>query len=125
MKLLWLNNIFLHPTTKGGQIRTLEMLRCLSRRHEIHYVAYEDPRSPEGLARAGEYSTRAYGCRKTLSRRFTPEFFLELGRNVFSSRPVLVDRRRSGEMRRLLEKLIAEEKFDAMICDFLTPSINI
>ena len=29
MKLLWVNANFLHPTTKGGQIRTLEMMRRL------------------------------------------------------------------------------------------------
>jgi glycosyltransferase involved in cell wall biosynthesis len=33
MKLLWVNTNFMHPTTKGGQIRTLEMLRQLCRRH--------------------------------------------------------------------------------------------
>jgi hypothetical protein len=52
MKLLWVNTNFMHPTTKGGQIRTLEMLRQLCRRHEIHYVAIEHPLHPEGPARA-------------------------------------------------------------------------
>ena len=61
MKILWVNPNFLHPTTKGGQIRTLEMLRCLRRDHEIHYVAFADPLHPEGPARAGEYATRAGG----------------------------------------------------------------
>ena len=37
MKTLWVNTNFMHPTTKGGQIRTLEMLRHLHRWHEIHY----------------------------------------------------------------------------------------
>ena len=60
MKLLWVNTNFLHPTTKGGQIRTLEMLRHLCRRHDIHYVAIEDPLHPEGPARAKEYCARAY-----------------------------------------------------------------
>ena len=27
MKILWVKSDFLHPTTRGGQIRTLEMLR--------------------------------------------------------------------------------------------------
>ena len=35
MKTLWVNTNFMHPTTKGGQIRTLEMLRHLHQRHEI------------------------------------------------------------------------------------------
>ena len=60
MKVLWVNTNFMHPTTKGGQIRTLEMLRHLNRWHEIHYVAIENPAYPEGPARAHEYSTKSY-----------------------------------------------------------------
>ena len=48
MKVLWVNTNFMHPTTKGGQIRTLEMLLHLHRWHEIHYVALENPALPEG-----------------------------------------------------------------------------
>ena len=44
MKLLWVNTNFLHPTNKGGSIRSLGMLRHLRRRHEIHYAALADPR---------------------------------------------------------------------------------
>ena len=55
MKTLWVNSNFMHPTTKGGQIRTLEMLRHLHRWHEIHYVAIANPAQPEGPARAHEY----------------------------------------------------------------------
>ncbi len=43
MKILWVGPQFLHPTTKGGHIRTLEMLRHLHRWHEIHYLALEKP----------------------------------------------------------------------------------
>jgi glycosyltransferase involved in cell wall biosynthesis len=125
MKILWVNNIFLHPTTKGGQIRTLEMLKCLSSRHEIHYVAYDNPRTPEGMARAGEYAARAYGCPYRITRRFSLGFFMELARNLFSREPALIYRRRSPEMRVLLERLVREEKFDSLVCDFLTPSVNV
>ena len=41
MKMLWAKADFLHPTDRGGQIRTLEMLKRLHTRHEIHYVALE------------------------------------------------------------------------------------
>src|SRR5678815_5533948 len=63
MKILWVNSNFMHPTNKGGSIRTLEMLRHLHERHEIHYAAIEQPRYAEGPARAGEYSTRSYSVR--------------------------------------------------------------
>ena len=125
MKILWVNNVFLHPTTRGGQIRTLEILKRLSRRHEIHYVACDDPRTPEGIARAGEYSARAYGCPFQITVRSNPTFLLKLAKNLFSQQPSLLDRRRSPEMRATVEKLRQEERFDSLVCDFLTPSINL
>ena len=60
MKLLWVKSDFLHPTTRGGQIRTLEIVKRLHKRHEVHYIAYENPGNPEGLDRAHEYCTKAY-----------------------------------------------------------------
>ena len=125
MKILWVSNLFLHPTTRGGLIRTLGMLKWLSRRHEIHYVAYDDPRTPEGLARAGEYSARSYGCPYRITTRSSPRFLVESAKNLFSPRPSLIDRRRSPELRGIVENLVREGKFDRLVCDFLTPSINL
>ena len=39
MRILWVTANFLHPTTRGGLIRTLEMLKRLHTRLEVHYVA--------------------------------------------------------------------------------------
>src|SRR5215475_80928 len=60
MKILWVKTDFLHPTTRGGQIRTLEMLRELHKNHEVHYVAFDDPNKPEGLERSLEYCSVAH-----------------------------------------------------------------
>ena len=54
MKMLWVKSDFLHPTTRGGQIRTLEILRRLHARHEVHYIAFDNLAEPEGLVRAKE-----------------------------------------------------------------------
>ncbi len=59
MKILWVKTDFLHPTDRGGQIRTLETLRRLHPHHEVHYLAYHNPTQPEGLARASEYCSFA------------------------------------------------------------------
>jgi hypothetical protein len=92
MKTLWVNSNFMHPTTKGGQIRTLEMLRHLHRRHEIHYVAIEKPSEPEGPARAGEYSFRAYPFRHHVRAKSSPLFWGELVKGLLSPVPVAVER---------------------------------
>jgi len=125
MKILWIKSDFLHPTTRGGQIRTLEMLRRLHRAHEIHYVAFDDPAEPEGPARAGEYCTRAYPIRHVPPRKGSPVFYGQLAGNLFSSLPAVIARQKSRKMTDLIGELTAREGFDAVVCDFLSPSINV
>ncbi len=120
-----MKNDFLHPTDRGGQIRTLETLKRLHRNHEIHYVAYNDPKQPEGVARACEYSTRAYPVNQTVPKRGTAGFFRQLAANLFSNLPLAVGRFQSAAMRRQIQILLSEVKFDSIVCDFLSVAPNI
>jgi glycosyltransferase involved in cell wall biosynthesis len=125
MKILWVKSDFLHPTTKGGHIRTLEMLRKMHARHEIHYVGCHDGRSDEGPRRSVEYCTRSYAVPFQVSSRGSARFLIDVGSNLFSSLPVHVTRPKSEEMRRTVSTLMKKENFDAMVCDFLTPCISV
>lgn len=60
MKILWVKSDLLHPTTKGGHIRTLEMLKRVSTRHEVHYAAFEEDPASEGKRLSREYCSRVY-----------------------------------------------------------------
>ena len=124
MKILWVNSGFLHPTTKGGHIRTLEMLRQLHKRHEIHYVAFEDSAHPEGVKRSGEYSTRAYPIPHRVPVRRSPAFAVQLMANLLSPMPLPVSRYQSTAMAKEIRRLRTVERFDAIVCDFLFPSGN-
>src|SRR3954447_23696163 len=122
MKILWVNTNFMHPTTKGGQIRTLEMLKHLHARHEIHYVAIANPALPEGPARAHEYSTRSYPFPYRIPSKSSPAFYLELARGLVSSVPVAVERFDPPGMRAFLQGLIRKEKFECAVVDHLAPT---
>lgn len=119
MKILWTGPSFMHPTTKGGQIRTLGILQRLSRWHEIHYVAYEDPAHPEGPARAAEYSFRAYPLRHRVADKRSIRFAAEIAVGLFSRVPLAIRRFHSPGLRPFLEKLVAREAFDRVVADFL------
>ena len=122
MKVLWVNTNFMHPTTKGGQIRTLEMLRHLNRRHEIHYVAIGNPAYPEGPARAHEYSTKSYAFTYKIPDKRSGAFWIELMRGLVSPTPVAVERFHPPGMREFLEELIGRERFDRAVVDHLAPT---
>lgn len=125
MKILWAKTDFLHPTTRGGQIRTLEMLRRLHRRHEIHYVCFDDRENPEGLRRSVEYAMHSYPVPLRLVPKRSPLFLGQLAAGLFSSLPVAGMRYRSKAMQGTLARLISSQDFDAKVCDFLMPSANI
>jgi polysaccharide biosynthesis protein PslH len=121
MKILWVAPSFLHPTIGGGQIRTLGILRRLSERHEIHYVAFEDPAQPEGPARAAEYSFRAYPFPHSAACKRSVSFVAQLAAR-FSRTPADIRRYHSPELKRFLKDLLRQERFDRVVADFLVMS---
>lgn len=125
MKILWVKSDFLHPTNRGGQIRTLEMLKCLHRRHEVHYVAFDDGKNPEGLQRSSEYCSRAYAVPHSVPPRRSVRFAGQLVQGLVLPLPVSVKRYTSNRMKRQIELLLKKEKFDSLVCDFLFPAPNI
>jgi len=125
MKILWVCPLFLHPTTKGGQIRTLETLKQLHRRHEIHFAALADPSQPEGPARATEYCSKVYTVPHVAPPRGSIAFYAQALAGFVSPLPVAINRFRSPALRALLTDLIRKEKFDAIVCDFLAAAPNV
>jgi glycosyltransferase involved in cell wall biosynthesis len=125
MKILWVKTGFLHPTTRGGDIRTLEMLKHLHARHEVHYAAPSDPSQPEGLARCHEYCSAVHSRPYQPARKPSPAFFVELLRGVAHPLPVSIFRWRSAPFARLLADLLARERFDRVVCDFLVSAVNL
>jgi glycosyltransferase involved in cell wall biosynthesis len=125
MNILWVKTDFLHPTTRGGQIRTLEMLKALHRRHEIHYVTFDDGSNPEGLRRSGEYCSKAFAVPHSVPPRRSISFAGQLARGLLSQVPVSVARYVSTRMKRQIEMLLKKQKYDSLVCDFLFPAPNI
>jgi len=124
MKILWVKTEFLHPTNRGGQIRTLEMLKRLHARHELHYLTYDNGTNVEGRRRAGEYSSKQYTVKYVVPPRGSIAFAGQILAGAFSRVPVAASRYGSAAMRGMISHLTAIEKFDAVICDFLQTATN-
>jgi glycosyltransferase involved in cell wall biosynthesis len=124
MRILWVKCDFLHPTTRGGQIRTLEIVKRLHARHEVHYLAYDAPDNPVGLRRASEYCTRVYPIPREIPHRRSLAFVGQLVGNIFSSMPLSLSRYHSTAMRKQIATVLREVPFDSVVCDFLAPAPN-
>jgi glycosyltransferase involved in cell wall biosynthesis len=125
VKILWVNSDFLHPTTRGGQIRTLETLKRLHRRHEIHYAGLLLPSARGAVEHSVEYCTKAYPITHQVPADFTPGFFRQICQSQFSKLPMAVLRYRSDALRRQVDRLTRSENFDAVVCDFVFTAPNI
>ena len=125
MKILWVKVDFLHPTNRGGQIRTLEMLKRLHARHELHYVAFEPSGGTEWLDRRREYCSRFWPVPHRIPPLVSPGFAWQVLRGLADPRPVAVFRYASDRMRRVVAALRREQHYDAVVCDFVHPAANL
>jgi glycosyltransferase involved in cell wall biosynthesis len=125
VKILWISPTFLHPTNKGGRIRSLEMLRRLHRRHEIHFAALVESDQPEGPSHSSEYCSRSYPVEHQIPNKRSLAFMAQLMLGLFSPMPVPIGRYCSPAMRRLLTDLLRQQRFDCVVCDFLSGAANI
>ena len=126
MKILWVCPFFLHPTDRGSQIRTLGTLKELHTRHEIHFAALNDPRNTEGPARGGEFSSRQIVVSHAAPGRKSIGIVPQLLGSLLNPMPLAISRYASALLSNKIDALIATEKYDSIVCDFLaaTPSIS-
>jgi glycosyltransferase involved in cell wall biosynthesis len=125
MKILWVKSDFLHPTSSGGQIRTLETLKRLHQRHDIHFAALDLPQPGMGFRHSSEYCTKAYPVSHPVPQRGGPRYWAELATGPWRRLPLAMLRYRSSALLRKVEILTRLEKFDAIVCDFLASAANI
>jgi glycosyltransferase involved in cell wall biosynthesis len=123
---LWLKTELLHPVDKGGKIRTYQMLKELKKNHHITYLTLDDGTAESGaLAKASEYAHETITVSHPTAAKFSAKFYFELANNLVSKLPYALQKYVSAEMRETTEKLAVRENFDVVICDFLTPAVNL
>lgn len=126
LKILWIKTELLHPVDKGGKIRTYEMLKQLMCDHHVTYLALDDGSAqPDERQLAKEYCHKLVTIPHRTREKFSAGFYFELLENLFSRLPYAVKKYESAEMRQVILRLVEEDKPDVVVCDFLTPSINV
>jgi sugar transferase (PEP-CTERM/EpsH1 system associated) len=126
MKILWLNAGLLLPLDKGGKLRTWHLMRHLAARHDITYLSFADA-SQTHADRVGmrEVCARLETVPRVDPPKGTARFYLDTARYVLDAAPYAVAKYRSKAFRQQLETLLARGRFDALVCDFLPPAINL
>jgi sugar transferase (PEP-CTERM/EpsH1 system associated) len=126
MKLLWLNANLLLPLDKGGKLRTWHVMRHMAARHEITYLSFEDE-SQTQADRDGmrEVCARLETVPRADAAKGTWQFYAGAARYVVHPAPYAVAKYRSDAFRERVASLLATGTFDAVVCDFLVPIVNL
>ena len=125
MNILWVCPSFLHPTDRGGQIRTLGTLKELHKRHNIHFAALNPPGNTEGPAHAHEYCSSFTAVDHMPPRRGSLRILPQVAASVLGTMPLAVSRYASTELRQRIQALLATHHFDSIVCDFLAAAPNV
>lgn len=126
MHILWLKTELLHPVDKGGKIRTYQMLQQLKSLHRVTYLCLDDgSAAADAEQRAMEYCHDVVRVPFAAPAKGTIGFYADLARNVFSPLPYALSRYRSEPMRAAIRQTVREQKVDLVVCDFLTPAVNL
>jgi len=125
MKVLWLNAGLLLPLDKGGKLRTWHLMRHLAKRHAITYLSFTDPSQTEA-DREGmrEVCERLLTVPRDDAPKGSWRFYAGAARYVIDRVPYAVAKYRSAAFRQKVADLLAHERFDAIVCDFLVPIVN-
>lgn len=111
MKILMITPYVPYPTSSGGQIRTFNLLKYLSKRNEITLVClYKLDREKDYQSHLKPFCKQIFFCR----RPEKPWQLKTIFDSLFSERPFLVSRNSSDEARQVLNKLFKERVFDVI-----------
>jgi sugar transferase (PEP-CTERM/EpsH1 system associated) len=126
VKILWLNAGLLLPLDKGGRLRTWHLMRHLATRHDITYLSFSDPSlSDEHRNGMTEVCSRLETVPRTDPEKGTLRFYTDAARYLRDAVPYAVAKYRSAAYRARVEQLLRAGRFDAVVCDFLPPVVNL
>jgi sugar transferase (PEP-CTERM/EpsH1 system associated) len=126
MNILWLNAGLLLPLDKGGKLRTWHLMRHLARRHDISYLSFSDPSQTvadvEGMR---DVASHVVTVPRTDPAKGSARFYVDASRYLLDPVPYAVAKYRGAAYRAAIDRLLHERKFDAIVCDFLPPVVNL
>lgn len=127
LRILWLKTGPLHPVDTGGKIRTFNMLRELRRKNPLTYLSLWPEGTPESARKdAHQYSDDQIWIPWREAPKRSLRFVFQLGLNFAGSQlPYAIQKYLSRAWAAEIRHLDGSGKFDLIVCDFLTPAVNL
>lgn len=121
MRILWVKAGKLLPVDTGGKIRSYNLLKQLGARHELVLLSYYGGQAdPAYDAAIRQHLPGA----ETIPTGVPEASAFHYARHLLSSAPYAVAKFTSPHVGRLVDRWLAEGRFDVAVCDFLSASRN-
>ncbi len=102
------------------------MLKELKKEHHVTYLTLDDGTADaDALEKANEYAHEVVAIPHKTAAKFSMRFYFELAGNLVSDLPYALQKYVSPEMREAIERITISGAFDVIVCDFLTPAVNL
>lgn len=109
MKILMLTPYVPYPPSSGGQVRTYNLLKYLSKNNQITLVClYKNQFEKKYLKNLSPFCQKIYFCQRSPH----PWTLKNILTAIFTSKPFLIVRNYSKEAQAILEKILKTENFD-------------
>jgi glycosyltransferase involved in cell wall biosynthesis len=125
MKILWVKPGKLLPLDTGGKLRTYNILRQLSAKHEVTYLSYyrgcRDQRYEREILEHVPGTVPVHTGDADVAGL---QRYLDYARSLPLAVPYAVSRFTSSQVREMLAEWIGQRRFDIAVCDFLVSAPN-
>lgn len=115
MKILYLTQTFPYPLENGGHIKTYQTIRLLGQSNEVYLCCFSPQKLPESSIKKIKSFCKKIYC---LESPYVVSDFRKIKsfifRALFSLNPFIAFRYEDKRMKRITQKLIKKEKFDAI-----------
>jgi glycosyltransferase involved in cell wall biosynthesis len=125
MRILFLNKRVLFPADTGGRIRTLNVLRHLCRWHDVTYLCSLQPGEEAAVEQMNGLGLRTVWVPWREVPRGSIGFYRDVALNLFSRYPFNVNKDFDPALRAAAARLLAQEAFDLVVCDFVQMGRNL
>src|SRR2546425_4416469 len=121
MRILWAKAGKLLPVDTGGKIRSYNILRGLRNNNDLTLLSYY------GGARDADYEREIadhFPGAVTIHTGVPDSSAIDYLRRLANAAPYAVTKFTSPKVRRTIKRLLAEDRSDVAVCDFLSASLN-
>ncbi len=125
MRILWLRADYLFPLTTGSRNRTFSLLKRICHEAELVYAGFSPVQGEKPDEPLAGCVKSLYCLPKEVETTRGAEIYFRVIANLLSRYPFFARRSASPELRAYLSGVIAEQKFDLLLCDGLDASLNV